>query len=68
MAKKKIRYLVFIDPTQNEQRMEITSQEQFTRLDLSSTLSKIIISNHEMDNIRKLNEAKIKKLQSILKK
>jgi hypothetical protein len=68
MAKKKIRYLVFMDPTQNEQHMEITSQEQFIRLDLSSTLSKIIISNHEMDNIRKLNESKIKKLQSILKK
>jgi hypothetical protein len=68
MAKKNIYYWVFENPIENKQYVEITSQKQLFPLDLSSSLSRIIISNYEMNNVKKLNETKIKELQNILKK
>jgi hypothetical protein len=68
MAKKKIYYRVLENPVKNGRYVEITSQKQLFPLNLSSAMSKIIISNYEMDNTKKLNGTKIRELQNILKK
>jgi hypothetical protein len=67
MAKKKIYYWVLENSGKNERRIEITSRAQFFNMDLSSKTSKIIISNYEMDNIKRTNEVKIKEIKIILK-